>query len=118
MNNDSNIVSDSSLNRLEYDDALDIMQNYGYSSASIHPYIYQNGDDLGICYSYNDADYGTLERIKLFESTEELKAYLEQMKWLETNGSLYHVRMALDNYETVYPRILFLRNERIMVPSE
>ena len=118
MNNDSNIVSDSSLNRLEYDDALDIMQNYGYSSASIHPYIYQNGDDLGICYSYVDADYGTLERIKLFESAKELDDYLKQMKWLETNGPLYHIRMALDNYETVYPRILFLRNDRIMVPSE
>ncbi len=118
MNNESNNTNGSVFQKLEYDDALDIMQNYGYSSASIHPYIYQNGDDLGICYTYVDADYGTLERIKLFETAESLEEYLKQMKWLETNGPLYHVRMALDNYETVYPRILFLRNERIMVPSE
>ena len=118
MNNESNNTNGSVFQKLEYDDALDIMQNYGYSSASVHPYIYQNGDDLGICYKYVDADYGTLERIKLFETAESLEDYLKQMKWLEQNGPLYHVRMALDNYETVYPRILFLRNERIMVPSE
>ena len=60
MNNESNNTNGSVFQKLEYDDALDIMQNYGYSSASVHPYIYQNGDDLGICYKYVDADYGTI----------------------------------------------------------
>ena len=118
MDTESVDTSVNALQKLEYDDVLDLLKKYGYSSASSHPYIYQNGDDLGICYSYRDAEYGTLERIKLFEDKESVEEFLKQMQWLEKNGPMYHVRMSLDNYETVYPRILFLRKERLMVPGE
>ena len=116
--NDSSNAKDTVLDKLDYDEAYTLLQKYGYNSASTPPYMYQNGDDIGICYSYVDAEYGPLERIKLFEDEESLEEFLKQMKWLETNGQMYHVRMVLDNYETVYPRIIFLRNERIMVPGE
>ncbi len=117
MDNET-VKTKTTLNGLEYDEAFEILKKYGYSSATTHPYMYQNGDDIGLCYSYIDADYGSLERIKTFESAKELDDFLKQMKWLNVNASNYHIRMALDNYETIYPRILFLRNEKIMVPSE
>lgn len=103
---------------LDFDAALELMKKYGYSSTSVHPYVYQNGDTIGICYSYYDDDYGVLERIKIFESTEEFEEFLKKLDWLRNNGKVYHVRMILDNYESINPKVIFLRNERIMVEGE
>ena len=40
------------------DSALELMNKYGYSSITSHPYIYQAGESLGVCYTYVDEDYG------------------------------------------------------------
>lgn len=102
---------------LDFDTALELMKKYGYSS-TVHPYIYQKGDTIGICYSYNDEDFGTLERIQLFEDTESFEEFLKKLDWVKTNGRNYHVRMALDNYESTNPKVIFLRKEKIMVEGE
>ena len=44
---------------IEIDSALSLFNKYGYSSITTHPYIYQSGDSLGICYTYEDEDFGT-----------------------------------------------------------
>ena len=41
---------------IEIDSALDIFNKYGYSSITSHPYLYQSGDNIGICYTYDDED--------------------------------------------------------------
>lgn len=102
---------------LDFDTTFELMKKYGYSS-TVHPYIYQNGETMGICYTYIDEDYGTLERIKLFEDADSLEEFLKKLEWIKTNGKNYNVRMALDNYESMNPKVIFLRNEKIMVEGE
>ncbi len=103
---------------LDFDTALDLMNKYGYTSISVHPFIYQNGDTIGVCYTYNDEEYGLLERIAIFNSPTEFEEFLKEYNWVQTNGKLNHVRMILDNYESINPKVMFLRNEKIMVEGE
>ena len=58
---------------LDIDETLELMKKYGYSSTSVHPYIYQSGEDTGLCYTYIDEDYGSLERIKIFDSLDSFE---------------------------------------------
>ena len=103
---------------LDFNAALELMAKYGYSSSTSHPYIYEAGESIGLCYLYNDEDFGTLERVKIFDSLESFEDFLKQLDWVKKNGLLYHVRMALDNYETMNPKPIFLRNEKVMVEGE
>ena len=103
---------------LDIELALELMKKYGYSSTTVHPYIYQSGDNVGICYTYEDEDYGVLERVKLFDSLEAFEEFLKQLDWVRKNGLNYHVRMCLDNYEAMVPKTLFLRNEKLMMAGE
>lgn len=103
---------------LDYDTAIELMKKYGYSSTTTHPYIYQSGSTLGICYSYEDEDFGQLERIKIFEDKESFELFLKQLEWVKNNGRNFHVRMILDNYESINPKTLFLRNEKLLMDGE
>ena len=103
---------------LDVEASLELLKKYGYSSTNSHPYLYQSGDTIGICYTYVDEDYGTLERIKIFDSYEAFEEFLKQMDWLKKNGLNYHVRMCLDDYESINPKTLFLRNEKLMIEGE
>ena len=55
---------------IQIDSALELFNKYGYSSITSHPYIYQSGESVGICYKYIDEDYGELERIKVCKTLE------------------------------------------------
>ena len=103
---------------LDFDKALELMNKYGYTSISVHPFIYQNGDTIGICYTYVDEEFGLLERIKIFENEEEFEEFLKKLNWVQTNGKVHHVRMILDNYESINPKVMYLRNEKVMVEGE
>lgn len=103
---------------LDFDTALDLLNKYGYTSIQVHPFVYQDGDTIGICYTYVDEEYGLLERIKIFNNAEELEEFLKMYNWVQVNGKLHHVRMILDNYESINPKVMFLRNEKIMVEGE
>ena len=103
---------------IEIDSALSLFNKYGYSSITTHPYIYQSGDSLGICYTYEDEDFGTLERIKVCKQLDEMKDFLEKQKWLESNAKNNRIRMILDNYESYNPKVMFLRNDKMMVQGE
>ena len=103
---------------IQIDSALELFNKYGYSSITSHPYIYQSGESVGICYKYIDEDYGELERIKVCKSIEEMQEFFESFKWYENNGKVRHVRMILDNYESYNPKNMYLRNDKIMVEGE
>ncbi len=103
---------------LDVEACLELLKKYGYSSTNSHPYLYKSGDTIGICYTYVDEDYGNLERIKIFDSYEAFDEFLKQMEWLKKNGLNYHVRMCLDDYESINPKTLFLRNEKLMIEGE
>ena len=103
---------------LDFDTALGLLNKYGYTSIQVHPFIYQDGDTIGICYTYVDEEYGLLERIRIFNNVEEFEEFLTMYNWVQVNGKLHHVRMILDNYESINPKVMFLRNEKIMVEGE
>ncbi|MGN1371931.1 MAG: hypothetical protein ACI4XM_06640, partial [Candidatus Coprovivens sp.] len=103
---------------LDFDTALELLNKYGYTSIQVHPYIYQDGDTIGICYTYVDEEFGLLERIKIFNNAAEFEDFLKMYNWVQVNGKLHHVRMILDNYESINPKVMFLRNEKIMVEGE
>lgn len=103
---------------LDFDTATDLLKQYGYSSTTSHPYLYQNEDSIGICYVYNDEEYGTLERVKTFKTLEDFEEFLKELEWIKTNGVSRNVRMILDNYEAMAPKVMYLRNEKLMVENE
>lgn len=103
---------------LDFDIALELLNKYGYTSISVHPFVYQSGDSIGICYTYEDEDYGVLERISVFDNKEEFDEFLKKYHWYLKNGKNYNVRMILDNYEVINPKVIYLRNEKIMVEGE
>ena len=61
---------------ISIDNAIEVFNKYGYSSITTHPYIYHSGDTIGICYTYEDQDFGLLERIKVCKSIEEIDEFL------------------------------------------
>lgn len=103
---------------LDFDTALSLMRKYGYSSTSVHPYIYKKDETVGICYSFVDENFGILERVKFFDNPAIMEEFLKRISWVKQNGKNYNVRMILDNYESIDPKVIFLRNEKIMVKGE
>ena len=103
---------------LDFNTALELMKKYGYDSASLHPFIYSKDNTIGICYSYVDDNFGILERTFYFSTVEEMDQFLKEFKWCKEHGKENNVRMILDNYEIVNPKVLYLRNEKVMVKDE
>lgn len=103
---------------IDYKDALALMKKYGYMSTTTHPYLYKSLNQIGVCYCYNDSCYGMLERIKIFNSLEQMENFLSRLHWVEENGVQNHVRMILDNYEVANPKNIFLHQDKTMGKGE
>lgn len=103
---------------LTLEKVIELMHKYGFSSTSDFPFLYSNGNEMGICYSYIDENYGYLERIKIFDNEEKLDDFLKRLVWIKQNGKVTNSRMILENYQVSNPKNLFLRNEKIMVKNE
>lgn len=98
--------------------ALNVMKKYGYDSTSLHPFLFKKDNSIGLCYSFVDDNFGILERIFLFSTLEEMDDFLKEFCWFKKNGKANNVRMILENYETVNPKVIYLRNEKIMMKGE
>ena len=103
---------------LDLETVLELFRSFGFASTTSHPYIYKKGDTLGVCYTFYDNLYGELERVKFFDSKESMEDFLKRYHWFKENGLKYNVKIALDNYELVNPKVLFLRNDKLMVRGE
>lgn len=103
---------------IEYNAALQLMKKYGYSSTTRPPYLYRSLQYMGVYYRYYDRDYGILERIKIFDSSEAMENFLSRLRFLEDNGVKNQVRMILDNYEIANPKNIFLHQDKTMEKGE
>ena len=103
---------------LDFDTVLELLKKYGFSSTSVHPYIYKSEESIGICYLYNDEEYGSLERIKVFDDLESFEKFLKEYSWVKENGKNFNIRIVLDNYESLIPRVLYLYNEKLLLDGE
>lgn len=103
---------------LEFDNVIELLRKYDFSSTTSHPYVYVNNDNIGICFSYYDENYGLLERVKFFDNIEILEDFLKKLKWFRDNGRANNVSIVLDDYQIVNPKVIFLRNQKVMVRGE
>ena len=103
---------------LNYETIIKILNKYNYTSTSVHPYVYQSENELGLCYSFIDPKYGLLERIALFDKEDQLENFIKKFAWYEANGKTNNVTMTLANYEDKNPQVIYLRNNRIMADDE
>lgn len=103
---------------LDLNTALELLRKYGYTSASVHPYIYKNNDTIGVCYSFIDDKYGFLERVALFRTKEEMDDFLKKYQWFKQNGKKNNVTMLFDRYDTPSPNILYYRKGKLMAADE
>lgn len=103
---------------LDLNTALELLKKYGYTSTSVHPYIYKNNDTIGVCYSFIDDKYGFLERVAIFRTKEEMDDFLKKYQWFKQNGKDNNVTMLFDRYDTPSPNILYYRKGKLMAADE
>lgn len=103
---------------LDINTAVDLMKKYGYTSTTVPPYIYKNGDTIGICYTFVDDKFGLLERVAIFRSSQEMDDFLKKYQWFKKNGKDNNVTMFLDDYSSPSPNIIYYRNGHIMASDE
>lgn len=103
---------------LTKDMILSMLNKYGYSSKQVHPYVYSNNDKVGICYSFIDEKYGTLERVVRFENESDLEAFVKMFKWYQENGKENRVSLVLSDYEEIDPVVSFVRDGVTLTEEE
>lgn len=103
---------------LDIDSALKIMKKYGYNSKTFHPYLYFDGKDIGVNYSYIDNKYGVVERIYKCNSVVDLETFLKKYQWYKLNGKSKNVLMKLNNYEVSNPKVIYIRDNHVMMDEE
>ena len=103
---------------MNIDSVLELMRKYEFSSTTVPPYLFVKGNTVGLYYAFTDLNYGYLERVKYFDDIDQVEMFLKKFAWIRDNGEKYKVRMVLDNYEIINPKIMFLRDEKIMVKGE
>ena len=103
---------------IDLDNALKTMKKYGYNSSSFHPYLYFDGKDIGINYSYIDNKYGVIERIYKCNSILDLETFLKKYQWYKLNGKSKNVLMKLNSYEISNPKVIYIRDNHVMMDEE
>ncbi|MBR1417303.1 MAG: hypothetical protein IJ572_05795 [Bacilli bacterium] len=100
------------------DSALKILKKYGYSSKTVHPFLYKNNKEIGINYSYIDSKYGITERVISFHNDADLDMFLKKYQWYKLNGKKEGVSLKLNNYEVANPEVLYIRKNHVMTDNE
>lgn len=98
--------------------AISLLQKYGYTSTSVHPYLYKVDSNIGVCYSYIDEKFGSIERVSLFKSVEEMDEFLKKYQWYRLHGKENNITLTLDDYEKENPQVIYLRNGHVMADDE
>ena len=101
---------------ISFESALKIFKKYGYSSKTVHPYLYKNNKEVGINYSYIDSKYGITERVISFHNDLDFDLFLRRYQWYKLNGKKYNGK--LNNYEVPNPQVLYIRNNHVMTDEE
>ena len=84
---------------ISFESALKIFKKYGYSSKTVHPYLYKNNKEVGINYSYIDSKYGITERVISFHNDLDFDLFLRRYQWYKLNGKKYnHMYLKSNDY--------------------
>lgn len=103
---------------MDFENVISLLRKYDFSSTTTHPFIFLDNDNIGICFAYYDENYGYLERVKFFKNLEILEDFLKKLKWFRDNGKANNVNIVLDDYTIINPKVVFLRDKKVMVKGE
>lgn len=97
---------------MDVDSLLTLFYKYGYYSKDLEPYIYYNGNDVGICYKFRDNFYGELSRVYFPTDLSDAEVFLKKYYWYNNNSKKYGVHLCLDDYKVMNPIIKFVIDDR------
>lgn len=93
---------------LDKKDVLNVLKKYGYYSINRPPFIYQNEQNLGICFLWPNIHYGNLERVILFDNLDKVEEEVYKYWWYMNNKDTYSLTVSFDDYETKFPNVTYL----------
>ena len=93
---------------MDVDSLLTLFYKYGYYSKDIEPYIYSNGNDIGICYKFRDIFYGELSRVYFPTDLNDAEDFLKKYYWYNKNNKKHGVQLCLGDYKVMNPSIKFV----------
>ena len=99
---------------LKAEQILKILKKYGFYSLNRAPYLYQNGNELGVYFLLPTKHYGTLERILYFQEASIVEEEIYKYWWYTTNKDKLPVSLELDNFETINPKIIYKYKDTIL----
>ncbi len=97
---------------------IEVFKKYGFSSKNTYPYIYRIKNGVGVCYRIDDSIYGSLERIALFNTLEELDLFLKRYSWYKKNKDKEHIKVVLNNYQVLFPSVSYMIDDKLVFNSD
>ncbi len=90
------------------EEALKILNKYGFYSSNRAPYIYANKDSIGIYFTFISKSFGTLNRVLFFDSLEDLEDAIYEYWWYQNNKNSLQIDVEFDDYETLSPNVSYI----------
>ena len=83
------------------------LKKYGFYSLNRAPYIYDDGEKVGIYFVWPHKFFGNLERVLFFEDEESLEKTIFEYWWFKENKNKYNLDFTFDDYETLTPQVVY-----------
>ncbi len=99
---------------LKAEQVLKVLKKYGFYSLNRAPYLYQNGNELGVYFVWPNKHYGNLERVLCFEDEKTLEEEVYKYWWYITNKDKVTLEIEFDNYEIVSPKVTYKHKETVL----
>ncbi len=90
------------------------LKKYGFYSLNRAPYIYDNGEKLGLYFTFSHPLFGNLERVIYFNTEEELEKTIFEYWWFKENKTKYNLEIEFDDYETLTPHVTYKYNNILL----
>lgn len=92
---------------LEKVEVLNILKKYGYYSINRIPFVYQDENNLGVCFSWPNKHFGNLERVILLETKEQAEDEIYKYWWYMNNKDKYSITTNFDNFAEKFVRVTY-----------
>ena len=103
---------------MDSDVALKLLKKYGFNSVNDSPYLSIINNKFGLSIKYNDRCFGWVERTTLFNDEKEFEQFLKCYRKYLNYGKGIGINIRLDDYQIMFPNILFVKDEKIVLVEE
>ena len=98
--------------KVEIEVLFKILNKYGFYSLKKEPFLYAKNGSTGISFTFKDDFYGDLTRVVIPNTIEEVEDFLGKYSWHKKYGQKFHVKIKLDDYKKINPKVLFTREDQ------